>query len=79
MSIDSGIAHLAGALGQNVELALDKVPDFRWTIDGQTTPWYVNHRIHRRQPYQTMSEVFLEATHQAVKRSTKKVAPLAKS
>ena len=71
VSIDSGIAHLAGALGQNVELALDKVPDFRWTIEGQTTPWYPQHNLHRQDTDQSMEDVFLAGVKQAIKRYKK--------
>ena len=72
VSIDSGIAHLAGALGQNVELALDKVPDFRWTIEGQTALWYPQHNLHRRDTDQSMEDVFLAGVKQAISLRYKK-------
>lgn len=45
---DSAIAHLAGALGATVWLALAHVPDWRWGLRGETTPWYPTMRLFRQ-------------------------------
>ena len=45
---DSAIAHLAGALGVPVWLLLAKSPDFRWGLQGASTPWYPTMRIFRQ-------------------------------
>src|SRR5690606_12146418 len=37
---DTALAHLAGALGVRVWLALCDMPDWRWGLQGATTPWY---------------------------------------
>ena len=46
---DTGPAHLAGALGRPIFVALSHKPDWRWTTTGTTTPWYPTMRLFRQQ------------------------------
>ena len=48
ISADTGLAHLAGALGVPVWLLLPHVPDWRWGPSGSGTPWYGTMRLFRQ-------------------------------
>ena len=45
---DSAAAHLAGALGVPVWLALGFAPDFRWLLSREDSPWYPSMRLFRQ-------------------------------
>ena len=45
---DTAIAHLAGALGRPVFLALKHVPDWRWLMHRDDCPWYPAMRLFRQ-------------------------------
>jgi hypothetical protein len=45
---DSMIAHLAGALGCNTFIALRRVPDWRWFLDREDSPFYPSARLFRQ-------------------------------
>lgn len=48
ISIDTGVAHLAGALGKPVYLMLPFRADWRWLRDRADTPWYPSMRLFRQ-------------------------------
>ena len=48
VTVDSMAAHLAGALGRPVWTLLARVPDWRWRMKGETTPWYPTMRLFRQ-------------------------------
>jgi len=45
---DTALTHLAGALGVKTWLPLKYVPDWRWMLDRDDSPWYPNHRLFRQ-------------------------------
>jgi hypothetical protein len=49
ISIDSAVAHLAGALGKPVWILLPYAADWRWLIDRDDSPWYPTARLFRQQ------------------------------
>lgn len=46
ITVDTMIAHLAGALGKPVWLLLKAQPDWRWTPGAPTSPWYPSMRLY---------------------------------
>jgi len=48
ITVDTSIAHIAGALGKPVWTLLARVADWRWGCAGETTPWYPTMRLFRQ-------------------------------
>lgn len=57
---DTAAAHLAGALGVPVWLALPSVPDWRWLLDRSDSPWYPTMRLFRQKKAGDWDGVFEE-------------------
>jgi hypothetical protein len=55
---DTSIAHLAGALGRPVWVALRLVPDWRWMLDRADSPWYPTMRLFRQRTDGEWTSVF---------------------
>ncbi|MEM0970928.1 MAG: FkbM family methyltransferase, partial [Verrucomicrobiota bacterium] len=58
ITVDSAPAHVAGALGLPVWVALSKSPDWRWGLRGEKTDWYPSMRLFRQETAGDWSQVF---------------------
>ena len=58
VSCDTSILHLAGALARPLFVALRRVPDWRWLLDREDSPWYPTARLFRQRSVGDWSDVF---------------------
>ncbi|MEZ6087463.1 MAG: tetratricopeptide repeat-containing glycosyltransferase family protein [Pirellulaceae bacterium] len=61
---DTSTAHLAGALHVPVWVALPQVPDWRWLLKGESTPWYPSMRLFRQTTMKDWGAVLSNIVHE---------------
>jgi regulator of sirC expression with transglutaminase-like and TPR domain len=59
ISVDTSVAHLAGALGKPVWTLLQFIPDWRWLLDRADNPWYPTMRLFRQSSIGDWSNVII--------------------
>lgn len=64
VTIDTAVAHLAGAMGKKVFTLLPFAPDWRWLLDRKKSPWYPEMSLFRQRKAGewggVINEIFLE-------------------
>jgi hypothetical protein len=57
LSVDTGVAHLAGALAKPVWVMITYVPEWRWLLVREDSPWYPTARLFRQDEARTWDGV----------------------
>jgi len=66
ISVDTSLAHLAGALGKPVWILLPFAPDWRWLLDRDDSPWYPTARLFRQDASRLWDSV-IARVHEALR------------
>ena len=69
ISVDTSVAHLAGALGRPIWVLLQYAPDWRWLLDRDDSPWYPTARLFRQRKAGDWQSVVREIATALARRS----------
>jgi tetratricopeptide (TPR) repeat protein len=78
ITVDTSVAHLAGAMGKTVWILLPYVPDYRWLLDTEISPWYPTARLFRQPSvgdWQAVVGELLTALQALINQTSSKNAP----
>jgi ADP-heptose:LPS heptosyltransferase len=63
ISVDTSVAHLAGAIETPTWILLPYSPDWRWSVNKQTTPWYPSVKLYRQKADRLWEHVLSEVAN----------------
>lgn len=66
ITIDTSVAHLAGALGKETWVLLPYLPDWRWLLEGDRSLWYPTMKLYRQPKIGDWNSVFVELKNDLV-------------
>ncbi len=58
ITVDTSVGHLSAALGKPTWILLSTVPDWRWFLDREDSPWYSSVRLFRQKKRDDWKDVF---------------------
>jgi hypothetical protein len=79
ISIDTSVAHLAGAMGKSVWVLLCKSADWRWMLEREDSPWYPTARLFRQSTMGNWQDVVTRIEHELRKLVAQADKPTAES
>ena len=72
ITVDTSIAHLAGAMGRPVWVLVPFAPDWRWLLDRNDSPWYPSMRLFRQTETGNWAPVFKQVEEELRKLTEEK-------
>lgn len=72
ITCDTSMAHLPGALGVPVWMALPYAADWRWMLDREDSPWYPAMRLFRQDKPGNWHEVFQRIARRLAAQASRK-------
>lgn len=73
ITVDSVVAHLAGAMGVSTWVLLPHLPDWRWGMNGDTTLWYPSIRLFRQQTIDGWEGLFLRVREHLIEQCNNRI------
>jgi ADP-heptose:LPS heptosyltransferase len=70
ISVDTAVIHLAGAMGKPTWVLLHFMPDWRWMLKRDDSPWYPTFRLFRQTRRGDWSTPIRQSAHALISRAS---------